>query len=102
MAYGINAAGQVVGWSYTSGGAYDAFLYSSGSMVDLNSLIAPSSGWTLLQANAVNDNGQIVGYGTYEGETEAFLLTPTPAPPTALLLVPGLAGLAAVRRRLKK
>jgi uncharacterized membrane protein len=55
-----------------------AFLYDGGKMVDLNTLIDPSSGWVLQRAAAINDAGQIVGSGFFNGETylEAFLLTP--------------------------
>ena len=41
-------------------------------MVDLNSLIDPSSGWVLSEANGINDLGQIVGGGSLG----AFILTP--------------------------
>jgi len=30
----------------------------------------------LINANAVNDSGQITGYGTKNGHNHAFLLTP--------------------------
>ncbi len=45
-------------------------------MLDLNHLIPANSGWLLQFANAINDQGQIAGYGTLNGQTEAFLLTP--------------------------
>ena len=45
-------------------------------MLDLNNLIAPSSGWILNTANGINDAGQIVGNGTINGYTRGFLLTP--------------------------
>jgi probable HAF family extracellular repeat protein len=80
-ALGINNSDQIVGWSDTvngSQGPQHAFLYSNSTMSDLNNLIDPTSGWTLQQANAINDCGQIVGYGTNStGQTDAFLLTPT-------------------------
>lgn len=44
--------------------------------VDLNSLIPPGSGWVLLEATAVNNAGQIVGYGTFNGGIRGFRLDP--------------------------
>jgi probable HAF family extracellular repeat protein len=99
-ALGINACGQIVGDVTTSTGNNHAFLYSGGTMTDLNDLIAPSSGWTLQQANATNDCGQICGYGTNPaGQTHAFLLTPTPEPSTLILLAIGAISFLAYRRR---
>ena len=52
---GVNASGQVVGFSYLAGEAtYDAFLYSGGVMTDLNNLIAPGSGLTLTERQSVS------------------------------------------------
>jgi probable HAF family extracellular repeat protein len=81
-AYGINVANQVVGQSGDVDGIGGrAFIYSNGTMTDLNTLIDPSSGWVLNAARAINDDGQITGYGTIGGTTHAFLLTPvTPTP----------------------
>ena len=82
------------GYSQTSSGAQDAFLYSNGSMLDLNSLIASSSGFTLEDASAINNQGDIVGYGiNAEGQQDAFLLTPeaTPEPSTQFLFLIGCA-----------
>jgi probable HAF family extracellular repeat protein len=91
--YGINASGQVVG---TANGR--AFLYSSGvGMTDLNDLI-PLSGWTLKEARAINDIGEIVGQGTIGGETHAFLLTPIPEPSSVVLAALGLVALVAYFR----
>ena len=49
-----------------------------GVMSDLNALIPAGSGWTLENANAINDAGQIVGSGLRGGKLRAFLLTPNP------------------------
>ncbi|HEY7314840.1 MAG TPA: DUF3466 family protein [Gemmataceae bacterium] len=77
-ASGINDAGQVVGTATTSDNTSHAFLYSNGTMTDLNSLLPSNSGFSyLVAATAINDNGQIVGYGlTTSGQYDAFLLTP--------------------------
>ena len=45
-------------------------------MLDLNSLIAGSSGWVLENATGVNAGGEIVGVGTIDGTEHAFLLVP--------------------------
>jgi probable HAF family extracellular repeat protein len=75
-AFGINGAGQVVGWSGTVNNDH-AFLYQDGNMIDLNSLIPPDSGWVFAIAQDINDKGQLVGWGykTNVGK-RAFLLTP--------------------------
>lgn len=47
-------------------------------MTDLNTLIPENSGWTLLEANGINNNGQIVADGKgADGYTHALLLTPS-------------------------
>jgi probable HAF family extracellular repeat protein len=67
-ASGINASGQIVGNASTTGDvANHAFLYTGGSMYDVNSLIASTSGWEIVNAVAINDNGQIVGTGWLNG-----------------------------------
>ena len=84
QALGINGAGQIVGYSSTasSNGASDAFFYSGGIMKDLNSLLPANSGWQLTSAKAINDSGQIVGYGSFNGQTHAFLINLGLAAPT--------------------
>ena len=79
FALGINNVGQVVGGSgYSATNELHALVWSpSTGMLDLNNLIPANSGWLLQVANAINDQGQIVGYGTLNGfQPEAFLLTP--------------------------
>jgi len=76
-AAGINAADHVVGWSDTAAGAFHAFLWRDGVMRDLNKLVEGRTGWELLAANGINDQGCIVGYGAKSGAIRAFLLIPT-------------------------
>jgi len=58
--------------------ASHAFIWSAATgMRDLNDLIIPvRSSWLLTDAHAINLQGQIVGIGTINGQTHAFLLTP--------------------------
>jgi probable HAF family extracellular repeat protein len=77
VAFGVNRNGQIVGYGNIANNAPHAFLWTSaGGMQDLNDLIPPNSGWVLINANAINDVGQITGYGTRNGQNRAFLLTP--------------------------
>jgi probable HAF family extracellular repeat protein len=59
-AYGINELGQVVGFTDTDTGSA-TYLYTDGAMVLLDTLIDPASGWTITDANGINDLGQIAG-----------------------------------------
>ena len=75
--------------------------------VDLNTLIPPNSGWTLMEASGINDQGQIVGYGTApDGTLHDYELNPLAQPvpePTVFaffgLVAAALAARAAARRR---
>lgn len=78
-AWGINAQDQVVGDMVTPAAGGSAFLYDKGTTYQLFSLVEPLSrqGWTALNfAYAINDKGQIVGSGVFNGQGRAFLLTP--------------------------
>ena len=86
-ALAINDEGLIVGVSEVGGGRF-ATLWRDGAAFDLNALIDPASGWTLAEARDVNASGQIVGYGTLNGQTRGFLLSPIAAVPE-----PGTTGL---------
>ena len=97
QAYGVNSSGVVVG---SADGV--ALLYDGSGIYDLNTLLgASSTGWKLEAATAIDDAGQIVGYGEYNGAAHGFLLDPesTPEPSSALLVVAGLFLTASWRRR---
>lgn len=100
-AKGINASGQIVGFSGASAVLWQPIPATGGyAMTDLNSLIPSKSGWSLSQAYAINDMGQIVGYGVLKNnKVHAFLLTPTTTTavvqPTASTQATSSGGLAA-------
>lgn len=93
----INNLGQVVGWASGADAGF-AFLYVDGEMIDLNTLIDPASGWTITDANAINDVQQIAANACRAGVCQAVrldLVSAVPEPPTFALLAAGLAlGLA--------
>jgi probable HAF family extracellular repeat protein len=68
----INNHGVIVGQSGDG-----AWVWSGGAFQNLNNLIPSGSGFTLNDATAINDNGQIVANGSNStGQQHAFLLTP--------------------------
>ncbi len=101
----INTSDMIVGQA-DSGAGSRAFLTdaTSGVIVDLNTRIDPSSGWTLTSATGINDQGFITGVGQINGQDRAFLLTPTtiPEPASLVLLFMGGLLLAGSRIALKR
>jgi len=102
-ANGINDYGVVVGGADIPGPVFSShgfIWYGSGAIADLNTLIDGSSGWTIDDAMAINDQGQIAAEANQPGEDyHAVLLTPieTPEPSSFGLLLAGIIGLAAMR-----
>jgi probable HAF family extracellular repeat protein len=75
----VNAAGQIVGTAdpqCVPCPAPRAWLWQTGTITALDGLIPAGSGWTLQQANGINDRGQIVGTGLHNGHQRGYLLTP--------------------------
>jgi probable HAF family extracellular repeat protein len=78
----INNSGTVVGTSTGGSASFSAVIWQKGSngytMTDLNNLIPAGTGWTLIEANAINNQGQIVVEATQNGSAYyALLLTPS-------------------------
>lgn len=83
----INLHGDVVGTAITKGSPsqYHAVIYASAEsdavMIDLNNRIDcaddPSARWVLTEAVAINNSGQIIGYGSLGSTVRSFLLTPS-------------------------
>jgi probable HAF family extracellular repeat protein len=93
-AYDINNLGQSVGNRFFSFSDSHAMLYAgSGDWQDLNTLIDPSLGWTLTQASAINDLGQIAATGCLGGSCYALRLDQicaVPEPANVAMLLAGL------------
>jgi probable HAF family extracellular repeat protein len=53
-----------------------AVLWSNWQAWDLNDLLPEGTGWVLRSADGIDEEGTIVGYGTFQGQTRAFLLRP--------------------------
>jgi probable HAF family extracellular repeat protein len=73
----INNSGEVVGFSI-DGTTFNsrALIWRDKVPVDLNTLIPKNSPWYLQSALSINDAGEIVGYGSINGNVHAFLAVP--------------------------
>ncbi len=71
FAFGINDAGKIVGYSNGDGFLYDS---ATRSMTDLTTADHVTFGGSTVQANAINNSDQIVGFAnTAGGASQAFL-----------------------------
>ena len=82
----INSSGQIIGsfsCTYAASGLVPyrinsrPWVYSGGTMRDLQGLIDPASGWTIGDARGINDAGQIAANGCNADSCDALLLTPS-------------------------
>jgi probable HAF family extracellular repeat protein len=99
-ALSVNNSGQTVGEAnIADNSSSHAFIIDlTGPMLDLSDLIPAGTGWVLTDAFDITDAGQICGYGTINGQTHAYLLTPTPEP-ASLALVASTSFCLFARRR---
>ena len=75
----INSHGQIVGGTFIFGGPdLRGWLWENGGpLVDLEKLVLPGSGLTVIAGNLINDRGEIAGRGMLpNGHTHAILLIP--------------------------
>ena len=102
-ALGVNNSQQIVGNStLVDDSTQHAFLWEDGEIIDLNSLIAPESGWELTSALEINNNGDIIGIGTYNGVERGFVARAVPEPSSVLgILGLGVFGLGSWLKRKK-
>jgi probable HAF family extracellular repeat protein len=101
-AFGMNAAGDVVGEGLPVLGLRQGFIYTDAAgMQGLNQLIEPASGWYILGAGGINDAGQIVGWASGPSGQRAVLLTPGTTPAAAPAAPSGLTGRALAGARIR-
>jgi probable HAF family extracellular repeat protein len=105
-AHDINKWDQVVGYAaIRNDAAYHAFLFEDDVMIDLNDYLEEDSEWILEFAYGINDLGQIVGTGTFDGNpNSAFLMSPitvTPEPLSSMLFSVGLGAIGLAKRKKK-
>jgi probable HAF family extracellular repeat protein len=108
-AWDINNSGQIIGYVHLGQGRLDPYIWQSGVMTLLDSVIDPLSEWDLQQALEINDAGQIAvsGCSRITGECHALLLNTVgqnvgtvPEPSTLALLVLAILSMAAKLRRI--
>lgn len=81
-ANGINADGEVVGFAGNpktdnpDNSMTAAYWDKDGKLYNLNDAISDKSGWFLVTALAINDDGFITGLGVYDGKYHGFILQP--------------------------
>ena len=100
----VNSFGDVVGLASSvsydmEDPLYNGFIYTGGTMYNLNSFLLTDMDVLVVGANGINDAGMIAAYGMIEGQRHALLLTPTPEPGSIALLLCGAVLLNFRRRR---
>jgi hypothetical protein len=78
-AVAINASGRSVGYAETANGDEAVLWQPSGKATNLGALLG--SAWSDTQAVAINDVGDIIGYGEFHGAQRGFLLFSIPSAP---------------------
>jgi hypothetical protein len=86
-AFAINSAGTAVGFAQKFVGGADqsirAVLWNADALaIDLNTLIDPKSGWTLLEAHGISDTNWVSGIGAFDADGNG----PLPAYDRAFLM----------------
>ncbi len=90
-AYAVNDDNIVVGFSNNGSGNRAFGFEPGGTITDLNTLLdASSTGWLITRAYDINGSGVIVGEGTFNGVSQAVVLTPVPEPSALVLAGSGL------------
>ncbi len=102
----INNFSQIVGWANNTSNDQTATIWENNQIFDLNNFLVNGTGWQLTSANLINNNQQIVGTGTFNGQTHTFLLnavSPQSVPePTGVLGLLGIGAIAFTQRQSRR
>jgi len=102
----INNLSQIVGWANNTSNEQTATIWENDQIFDLNNFLVNGTGWQLTSANLINNNQQIVGTGTFNGQTHTFLLdavSPQSVPePTGVLGLLGIGAIAFIQRQSRR
>jgi hypothetical protein len=85
----MNDRGDFVGYFSTFDGDVGhggVFVCLGSTIIDLNDVIEPDSGWRLEEVYDINNRGQIVGFGYHDGQKRAFRFDPIPEPSSVLVM----------------
>jgi probable HAF family extracellular repeat protein len=78
QAASINNREEIVGFCSTNSHSQTIpFLFLGSQMFALTDLLVPNSGWTIGAVFGINDSGQIIGQGIFNGTGHGFVLNPS-------------------------
>ncbi|MEK7171205.1 MAG: hypothetical protein AAB774_02785 [Patescibacteria group bacterium] len=72
QAWAMNNRGQIIGHTNSA----DPFIIIEGQITPLARLLTNGENWVLQSVAAINDNGWIIGTGSWNGQRHGFLLKP--------------------------
>ena len=78
----VNNLGHVLGSNaYSTPGTWNVgpsrlVIWRDGGVYELQSLLDPVAGWTITSVSGINNLGEIVGFGSYNGQPTPFVMTP--------------------------
>jgi len=87
LALDVNNLGQIVGRGSRNSMPVAVIWDELHGSQDLATLTTTDFNWQLETVTAINDRGQIVGYGWLNDEIRGFLLTPVPEPSTKAITI---------------